>query len=115
MSGWVGFDLDGTLAHYLGWQGVSHIGTPVPLMIERLKECLAHGQRVKIFTARVCSMNTEEEIAKAKAAIDAWCLEHVGQKLEITAEKDYHMTEFYDDRAFTVEFNTGRYFTPSMF
>jgi len=29
-KGWVGVDLDGTLAHYDGWKGADHIGEPGP-------------------------------------------------------------------------------------
>lgn len=32
-SGWIGVDLDGTLAVYDEWRGVSHIGAPVPAML----------------------------------------------------------------------------------
>ena len=36
-SGWIGVDLDGTLAEYHGWKGSEHIGPPIPLMVERVK------------------------------------------------------------------------------
>ena len=42
-SGWVGVDLDGTLAQYDGWKGVDHIGDPVPKMLERVRNWLADG------------------------------------------------------------------------
>lgn len=29
MGGWIGVDLDGTLAEYTGWKGVEHIGEPI--------------------------------------------------------------------------------------
>lgn len=35
-KGWIGVDLDGTLAHYEGWKGVEHIGEPIPAMVERI-------------------------------------------------------------------------------
>jgi hypothetical protein len=28
-GGWIGVDLDGTLAHYDGWKGIDHIGEPI--------------------------------------------------------------------------------------
>ncbi len=34
-SGWIGVDLDGTLAHYEGWNGANHIGEPLAPMLER--------------------------------------------------------------------------------
>ena len=46
-------DLDGTLAHYEGWNGVNHIGAPLAPMVERVKKWLAAGKTVKIFTARM--------------------------------------------------------------
>jgi hypothetical protein len=52
-NGWIGVDLDGTLAHYDGWKGADHIGAPIPVMVERVKGWLAEGKTVKIFTARV--------------------------------------------------------------
>ena len=32
MSGWIGVDLDGTLAFYDMWRGMEHIGKPIPAM-----------------------------------------------------------------------------------
>jgi hypothetical protein len=52
-NGWIGVDLDGTLAHYDGWKGADNIGAPIPAMVERVKGWLAEGKTVKIFTARV--------------------------------------------------------------
>jgi len=52
-GGWIGIDLDATLAHYEGWKGVDHIGDPVPAMLERVKRWIEEGQRVKIMTARI--------------------------------------------------------------
>jgi hypothetical protein len=52
-NGWIGVDLDGTLAHYDGWKGADHIGAPIPAMVERVKGWLTEGKTVRIFTARV--------------------------------------------------------------
>ena len=52
-EGWIGVDLDGTLAEYDGWVGPQHIGKPVPLMVDRVKRMLDYGEDVRIFTARV--------------------------------------------------------------
>lgn len=110
-KGWIGFDLDGTLAVYEGWKGIEHIGEPIPNIVMILKKLLAAGQNVKILTARVCSSQSKADLLLATKAIEAWCLEHIGQKLEITAEKDWNLIELYDDRCVTVEFNTGRILT----
>ena len=41
-SGWIGVDLDGTLAHYDGWKGIEHVGPPIPAMLARVKYWLEH-------------------------------------------------------------------------
>jgi hypothetical protein len=100
-NGWIGVDLDGTLAHYSGWVSETHIGEPVAPMVARVKRWLAEGRIVKIFTARAHSLRSVE-------AIQAWCQQHIGPVLEVTATKDYKMVELWDDRAVGVIPNTGR-------
>ena len=102
-SGWIGVDLDGTLAKYDGWQGADHIGEPIGPMLERVKAWLAKGQAVKIFTARVC-IDREAVVA----VIDAWCMKHFDQVIEVTNTKDYGMIELWDDRAVQVIPNSGK-------
>lgn len=104
-NGWIGFDLDGTLAEYDEWRGPEHIGRPIPRMIAEVKRHLGLGREVRILTARVSGGDGRVGV---RAAIEAWCLEHIGQRLEITNEKDYGMWALYDDRAIAVERNTGR-------
>ena len=108
-QGWIGIDLDGTLAEYWGWVSELHIGPPIPRMVEHVKHWLSQGTEVRIFTARVASQgratSTKEQIVEA---IEAWCLEHIGQVLPVTATKDYGMLVLYDDRCIQVEMNTGR-------
>lgn len=103
-SGWIGVDLDGTIAHYDGWKGVEHIGKPIPKMVERVKQWLKDGISVKIFTARVCH-DPDGEILRH---IEAWCQEHLGQILPVTNQKDFAMVELWDDRAIQIIPNTGR-------
>jgi hypothetical protein len=105
MNGWIGVDLDGTLAEYTEWQGAAHIGKPIPLMVERVKKWLADGKQVKIFTARVSNNNSARE--ESLQAIAKWTEKHIGQSLEVTAEKDYFMVELWDDRCAQVIPNTG--------
>jgi hypothetical protein len=107
MKGWIGVDLDGTLAHYDGWMGASHVGAPVPRMLARVKRWLEQGREVRIFTARVGPQPNGEDL-EARVAIDAWCLEHLGRTLEVTAIKDYGMLQLWDDRCVQVIPNTGR-------
>lgn len=100
---WIGVDLDATLAHYDVWRGPEHVGEPIPLMVERVKGWLTEGKRVKIFTARMHA-GADEVVPP----IQAWCLEHIGEVLEVTNIKDFLMKELWDDRAIQVEPNTGR-------
>lgn len=104
--GWIGVDLDGTLAEYDRWVSATHIGFPIPKMLERVKQWLSEGQEVKIFTARVSSTQSQAELARH--AIQNWCRVYVGQELEVTAEKDTRCIQVWDDRAIQVEKNTGR-------
>lgn len=103
MAGWIGVDLDGTLAEYGHWVGVEHIGKPIAPMVDRVKEWLKVGIEVRIFTARAYM-----DDGTAVAAIERWCEEHIGRKLPVTNVKDYGMVELWDDRAVSVEHNTGR-------
>lgn len=105
MSGWIGVDLDGTLAMYDHWRGPSHIGAPIPLMVARVKRWLDEGTEVRILTARVCCGNTAK--SESEVAIQRWCLKVFGKVLKVTAEKDYYMHEFWDDRCKQVVPNTG--------
>lgn len=116
---WIGVDFDGTLAHYDGWKGEDHLGEPVPAMLERVKDWLARGKIIKIVTARVSAtgrkndvggVDSEEFADKQRRIIGDWCEKHLGQRLEVTASKDFLMLELWDDRAITVEFNTGKLF-----
>lgn len=109
-KGWIGVDLDGTLAHYDGWVSPTHIGEPIPLMLDRVKQWLAEGQVVKIFTARVFPGGRidPEEFTQVCIAIQQWCKWHIGQVLPITCTKDYGMVELWDDRAVQIIPNTGR-------
>lgn len=108
---WVGFDLDGTLAVYDGWKGIEHIGEPIESTVDYAKRLLAAGVEVKIMTARACTilwLIDEEEADRGLTAIRKWCFEQFGQYLEVTAEKDFSMLYLVDDRAYRMEFNTGR-------
>lgn len=111
MPGWIGVDLDGTLAQYHGFKGPEVIGEPIPEMLDKVKQMLADGVDVRIFTARVYSGMTEDrnrEARLASDAISAWCMMHLGRVIPITCVKDYGMYILYDDRAVQVQRNTGR-------
>jgi len=104
MTGWIGVDLDGTLAYYDIWRDAAHIGPPIPVMTERVKRWLAEGRDVRIFTARI---SHADEAEVARTAIVAWCKNHLGQELPVTNLKDYDMIELWDDRCVAVKCNTG--------
>lgn len=121
-TGWIGVDLDGTLA---GWgeehpTDVLQVGPPIPRMVAQVKDWLAKGHEVRIFTARVGPASAEECAAAMGGAcppqafidyqrrlVQDWCLEHLGVVLPVTATKDFHMWALYDDRAQQVVPNQG--------
>jgi len=104
---WIGVDLDGTLAHYDRWVGITHIGEPIPAMLERVKEWRKAGTGVRIFTARVGPGQPPGFVFLAKEAIENWCIKHLGERLPITAEKDLKMFQLWDDRCVCVKRNSG--------
>ena len=98
---WIGVDLDGTLAKYQGWKGATKIGEPIPAMVKRIRRWVGHGKKVKIFTARADDETSVNAIKK-------WLKQHELPDLEVTNLKDKNMKELWDDRAVSVEKNTGR-------
>jgi hypothetical protein len=91
---WIGVDFDGTLVE-------DGTGRPIMKMVERVRQWLAEGKNVRIFTARVAfpQMDLSE--------VRQFCEYHFGQVLPITNQKDYDMIELWDDRAVQVIKNTG--------
>ncbi len=123
-EGWIGFDLDGTLAKYDHWQGIGHIGEPIKPMAELIRKLHLQGRRVKIMTARVAPHKLEDGTIGeayitvpdgekgaprqyARQFIQDWCHFHLGFVPEIVYQKDHLMLELYDDRVKQVEPNTG--------
>ena len=98
--GWIGVDLDGTLAHYTGWLGPEHIGEPIIPMLARVNNWLALGKEVRIFTARASDPSQIPAVKK-------W-LANLGLDLQVTNVKDFAMIELWDDRCVQVELNTGK-------
>lgn len=108
-GGWIGVDLDGTLAYWepgQEWDGIS-IGAPIPLMVARVKDWLLHGIEVRIVTARVAGGDSRTDAERQRREIVEWCMKHIGYALPVTASKDFQMIELWDDRAVRVETNTG--------
>lgn len=110
-NGWIGVDLDGTLAHYEpGYSSNYVIGEPLQPMLDRVKAEIARGTDVRIFTARVAYPSSQDPRAQlAKRIIEAWCLNYFGQVLPITNAKDWDTIEIWDDRARQVVFNSGEF------
>lgn len=104
--GWIGVDLDGTLAEYDTFRGVDHVGAPIKPMVDRVKRWVAEGKEVKIFTARIS--DDQHTLLEVIAPINTWMATHLGFILPVTNVKDYHMIELWDDRAVQVEMNTGK-------
>lgn len=99
MAGWIGVDFDGTLAVYGVGPGVD--GAPVPAMLARVKQWVEQGIEVRIVTARA---EIESEVAK----VQDWLEHHRLPRLAVTNKKDFGMIQLWDDRAVSVEPNTGR-------
>lgn len=109
-SGWIGVDLDGTLAHYDKWRGIDHIGEPIVPMVDRVKEWISNGREVKIFTARMHGHGMPligGGVSDVLTPIQEWCEKHIGRALPVTNVKDFGMIELWDDRAVQVIPNTG--------
>lgn len=111
-QGWIGVDLDGTLAHYDRWRGIEHVGEPIKPMCDRVRKWLAEGREVRIFTARVSTgigknSGKDETLADIAAPIIAFSKREFGRALDITCIKDFGMIELWDDRAIRVRCNEG--------
>lgn len=95
---WIGFDLDGTLAR--NTDGPFLIGEPYPDAIDKLKEFLDKGEKVKIVTDRISHNYLIENGIRKEYVINyirKWCLEHIGVELEVVSELD-GMVLFYSNR-----------------
>jgi hypothetical protein len=115
VSGWIGVDLDGTLAEYNGWRG-GEVGEPIKLMADRVKLWLSEGHDVRIMTARVAETGLRNHVGGVddttfanvqRAVIQDWTEKHFGVRLAVTATKDFGMVELWDDRCVQVLPNTG--------
>lgn len=96
-GGWIGVDLDGSLAHY---NGTDTIGDVLPPMLFRVRRWLKQGKQVRIFTARA---GDPGQIPKVRA----WLSRYGLGELAITNVKDFEMLELWDDRAVQLIPNTG--------
>lgn len=113
--GWIGVDLDGTLATYP--VPIETVGEPIPSMVQRVKDWISYGIEVRIVTARVAASqehnddgvhDSHEFADEQRTMVENWCEFHIGKKLRVTAQKDFQMAALWDDRAVPIETNTGR-------
>ena len=109
MSGWYGFDLDGTIAKdsNLGTFSPYIIGPPVKSIVDFIKQLLSEGKTCKIFTARVHLHDEVKKQAMINRIQDYLEKECGLPRLEVTNIKTTKMIALYDDRAFHVIRNTG--------
>ncbi|WP_406706530.1 hypothetical protein [Sodalis sp.] len=98
--GWIGVDLDGTLAESRTGQG-ARIGKPVESMMQRITLWLSEGRDVRIFTARAAT-------ADGVRAVQRWLRAQGLPALAVTTMKDSEMLQLWDDRAIRVVKNTGK-------
>lgn len=101
---YLGVDLDGTLARSGPGGPRGAIGKPVPAMVEKVRQALAAGKDVRIYTARVAN----DPDGKATRAIQAWSQKNLGEALPVTDIKEPGMEELLDDKAVHVGKNTGK-------
>lgn len=106
-------DLDSTLMYHEDHQE-HEFGEPIQPMLVRVKEWLAAGHLVKIFTARAFNWETQfpgqikqRLYERDIVPIRAWCVEHIGIALQVTCMKSPHLIELWDDRAVRVAKNLG--------
>tara|TARA_Y100000310_G_scaffold324189_1_gene385751 strand:- start:8013 stop:8987 length:975 start_codon:yes stop_codon:yes gene_type:complete len=108
-NGWVGFDLDGTLAHYTEFVSMEDIGPPIPAMIRVVRRLIVLGHDVRVVTGREASAAQEspEALERLRLTVASWTAENIGTALALS-QKDHKMVALFDDRAVQVESNTGR-------
>lgn len=102
----IALDFDGTLAYYDKWEGqYNKVGAPIPKMLANVKEWLARGYKVTIFTARLS--HGIKEAAESEAAIKQFLKDAGLPELPITAVKMHFFTHLIDDKAYHVPKNSG--------
>lgn len=98
----IAVDLDGTLAEWTA-EGYDPavIGKPIPAMLKRVKEWVANGDQVTIFTARLADPGSFPAIKK-------WLRDNDLPDLPVTNKKKPEFEQYWDDRAVAVQTNTGK-------
>jgi hypothetical protein len=115
----IAVDLDGTIVTWSQWVKWNHFGKPILPMVDRIRNWLADGHEVWIFTARMyepvpgsrhtCKTSGEMFTTHDMAnAIGDLTEKVVGTRLPATCQKHWDFDEFWDDKAVQVLSNTGR-------
>jgi hypothetical protein len=99
-NGYIGIDLDGTLAHYTPGEGT--IGRPLKPMVTRINELVSVGQSARIVTARGATQTMRLDVY-------CWLFKTFGFCLPVQNFKCFAMLELWDDRARQVVYNTGEF------
>lgn len=135
---WIAVDFDGTLAHghdiYKPGAPIALMvdrvktwlaaGREVRIFTARVgtvteDECLGALDEVDVTMWSAAGLKPPKEWAPVPSAqqqwyayqrglVEAWCQEHLGQKLPVTSEKDLHCVQIWDDIAIQVLTNTGQ-------
>ena len=107
---WKAVDFDGTLLTNDGPNPKDPHeirGEPIEKMVATVKEWIAKGHSVCLFTARVGPTHDGRDYAVVRNKLKEWCLEHLGAVIPITCIKSRNIRAIYDDRAFRVTRNKG--------
>lgn len=107
----IAVDFDGTLVEYHSFQGIGVYGPPIQIMIDRVKKWIAEGHAVVIFTSRVYEHKRNYIANEEHKMIKHWLAVQGLGDLPVTSSKWPQFNEIWDDRAITVERNTGRILT----
>lgn len=97
----VAVDLDGVCAEYSGWQGVDHIGLPIPGAVDFVNK-LAEAYDVVIHTSRCNTANREVDYTPDQLAerVKKWLDLHEFKYHEIyTGQGKCIASAYVDDRA----------------
>ncbi len=98
----IGVDLDGTLAHYDGWRGISYIGKPIQPIVDAALKKEREGYEIVILTARAAD-------SRSIPIIKNWLRNHDLPNWRITDRKDSSMKQIWDDIAKPVQCNEGKF------
>lgn len=108
--GWIGVDIDGTLAYYDKYKGPGIIGAPIQPMVEKVKKVLDEDvYDVRIFTSRVNPALPINDLLVEQKAIAKFTKDVFGVSIPSTAIKDHLCVEIWDDRARQVVLNKGKF------